>query len=213
MPIVKAATKIADIALDETAIIPLLSRLGIKPGYGDMTIADAAATTGVDPSFMLMLINTWLIDDYFPESRLKDGHLNHIINYLSLTNDYYINSRLPNIDRHFSALLRNDNGGEKLTLIKQLYDRLKTALVKRIDYDSTTFFPAIKSGDTPTPVALGIDPVEALSDLRSMLVIHISEVSDANLWYAVIVAVDALEKDLHKNDRIRSLLPSSSTRL
>lgn len=210
MPIVKAGTKIADIAMDEPAIIPLLSRLGIKPGYGDMTIDDAAVTTGGDPSFMLMLINTWLVDDYFPESRLKVGHLNHIIKYLSSTNDYYLNSRLPNIDRHFSALLRNDNGGGKLALIKQLYDRLKTALVKRISYDRDIFFPAISNGVDAAPIALGIDPAEALGDLRSMLIIHISGVSDANLWYAVIVAVDALEKDMHKNERIRSLLPSST---
>lgn len=213
MPIVKASTKIAEIALDDPDIIPLLSRLGISPGYGDMTVDDAAAATGSDPGFMLMLINTWLVDDYFPQSRLRNVHLSDIINYLSLTNDYYLQFRLPNIDRHFGALMHSNHraggDGEKLMLIKKLYDKLKSTIIQRISYDRDILFPSVTAAKPAKSFDMGLDPAESLTDLRSMLVIHISGITDANLWYAVIVAIDSLEKDIRNNDRIRSLLPIS----
>ena len=48
-----------------------------------------------------------------------------------------------------------------------------------------------------------------IADLRSMPVNLVSGEMDSNLLYAVIVAVGALENDLHKNNRLRSriLLP------
>ena len=64
------------------SLIPLVSRFGIRLGVGDKSVAAVCADHAIDERFMLVLMNTYLFENYFPEERLKSFHVSQIVDYL-----------------------------------------------------------------------------------------------------------------------------------
>lgn len=214
MTIVTKDTPLAAIVISEPSIIPVINRLGISLEFDDATTGTVAAGHNIDPSLLTSILNTFLSDDYFPENALKNVDLSSILTYLELTDRYYTHFQIPNIERHFNGLIASGTDNSSLTLLRRLFDKAKADLTASIDYDLKVLFPALRrlaAGHTPdTRPDLSTETTgaveEMLSDLLAMIVKHISGSYDSNLCYATIVAVNGLETDLRKNNRIRNLI-------
>ncbi len=210
--LIKHDTPLADVAIADPSILMALSRLGIAPGLGEATAQTAAERVGLDVDLLLAILNTFVNTDYFPEHTLRLADPAQLVNYLTLTDSFYTRFQLPNIERHFQALMRSDRapGSGNLERLKAFYDQAATTLCQRIDEDLTQLFPAVIAG-SPDCMALSdeADPAELFEDLLTMLITHLHAECDPNLCYAVIVAVDALAADLRRTDRLRRrvLLP------
>lgn len=208
------------VALEQyPSLIPLVSRFGIRLGLGDKTVAAVCAEHRIDADFMLILMNTYLFDEYFPEQRLKSFHVSQIVDYLSKTNAYYLHYQLPNIERHLERLIAGGgNENKQLALLGQFFDRFKQSLIAAIDHDTRVWFPeclARSADDGETNVRRPLCPpktaaeeeedptVSQLRDLRSIMVRHLSGSYDDNLAYAVIFAVGSIERDIRQHNRIR----------
>lgn len=201
-------------------LIPLVSRFGIRLGLGDKSVAAVCAEHGIDPGFMLTLMNTYLFEEYFPEQKLKSFHVSQIVDYLTKTNAYYLHSQLPNIERHLGSLIASGEGENRnLALIGKFFARFKESLTASIGYDTNEWFPfclAVSSGDRSEAESLCVpvraipggdeeDPaVSQLRDLRSILVRHLSGQYNDNLAYAVIFAIGSIERDIRQHNRIRN---------
>lgn len=199
-------------------LIPLTNRFGIRLGLGDKSIATVCNEYGIEPGFMLTLMNTFLFEEYFPEQKLKSFHVSQIIDYLSKTNAYYLESQLPNIERHLGSLIASGGGGNKnLDLIGQFFGKFKASLTASIAYDRDTWFPfclGLSSGETACPVENASIPnaaqgdedqaVGLLRDLRSIMVRHLSGQYSDNLAYAVIFAITSIQRDIRQHNRIRN---------
>lgn len=214
MTIVTKDTPLAEVVLGDSAIIPVINRLGIRLGFDDATVGEIAAAHNLDPAFLISIINTFISDDYFPETALRNVDLATMISYLELTDRYYIHFQIPNVERHFNALIASGADNSGLVLLRRLFDKAKTDLTAIISHDLNTLFPMLRMPSDKetavTPDDLSADRTSAveemLGDLISMIVKHISGKYDPNLCYATIVAVDRLVTDLRKNNRIRNLI-------
>lgn len=195
------------------SLIPLVSRFGIRLGVGDKSVAAVCADHAIDERFMLVLMNTYLFENYFPEERLKSFHVSQIVDYLTKTNTYYQHSQLPNIERHLRSLIAS-GGGENshLALIGRFFDQFKASLLASIAYDTQEWFPYCLSLTTenerpdhrPAQAPPAGETAGQLGDLRSILVRHLSGQYDDNLAYAVIFAIGSIERDIRQHNRIRN---------
>lgn len=201
-------------------LIPLVSRFGIRLGLGDKSVAAVCAEHGIDPGFMLTLMNTYLFEEYFPEQKLKSFHVSQIVDYLTKTNAYYLQSQLPNIERHLGSLIASGEGENKnLALIGKFFAKFKQSLAASIEYDTKEWFPyclALSSGAAAKggylcaqvpeiPDGGEEDPaVSQLCDLRSIMVRHLGGQYNDNLAYAVIFAIGSIERDIRQHNRIRN---------
>ncbi|MCM1520944.1 MAG: hypothetical protein NC098_09175 [Lachnoclostridium sp.] len=206
--IITPDTLLSAVIIRDTEIIPLINRLGIRLGTADMTVDQVAEAHDLNPQFLLCIINTFTNDNYFPETALRKVDISTMIQYLELTDRYYLHFKIPNIERHFNALLSSNPENSSLSLLHRLFDKAKTDLKALVRHDLDTLFPAIVTGNTPaslddTPAA---KVEEMFADLLSMIVKHISGPFDDNLCYATIVAVQGLLSDLRKNNRLRNLI-------
>ena len=59
-------TKLSTAILEHPQLIPVVNRLGIMLGVGDMSIGSICANAHIDPDFFLSMVNTFLDKDYFP---------------------------------------------------------------------------------------------------------------------------------------------------
>lgn len=208
MSFVTPQTTLSEIILANPALIPVLSRFDINLGVGDTTVAGAGEKhPAIDTAFLLSVINTYLNDDYFPEHTLKEFQATTIVRYLRETYGHYIRFTLPNIERHFNALVAASGDDNNLAPMRRFFDTLKQSLITLKNTDEALTFNTLDTLD-PTgrdaSIALTEQPREMIDDLISMLVIHLRGTVDQNLCYAVVNALMSLANDFMRNSRIRN---------
>lgn len=212
--------QMSEVVEEHPSLIPVINRFGIRLGLGDKSVKALCEEHELDTDFLLVVLNTFLNEEYFPEKKLRTFHTSQIIGYLTKTNQYYRRYQLPNIERHLASFISQSTpGNSTLSLIGRFFRSFKEELTARIDNDGQAWFPYCLSlsgkleRTTPSGPAETLhlhtvqqeeDPIEALlADLKSILVKHLSGDYDENLCYAVIFALCTLEKDIKQHNRIR----------
>lgn len=205
MALLSSSTSLSDALKREPALIPVVNRFGISLGTGDSSIDSVCKAKGLDTNFFLTILNTFANEEYFPERQLKTINPAIIVDYLRLTDESYLKFQIPNIERHFNSLLQRSGSRNNLKLMKSFFDEVKKDLIEHIDFDLHRWFVGITSLTLPTiTIPDGKSIEDKLSDLRNMMIMHLTGEYDSNLCYAVIVAIIAFEKDFKQNNRIRN---------
>lgn len=226
MALVYPNIQMSEVVEEHPSLIPVINRFGIRLGLGDKTVKTICDEHHLDTDFVLTVINTFLYEEYFPEKKLQTFHTSQIIDYLVKTNQYYLRSQLPNIERHLGLFISKSTAGNHLSLIGKFFSSFKEELTCRIRKDEESWFPyclalceKVKADATNESELLlenatnEEDPIEALlSDLKGIMIKHLTGEYDENLCYAVIFAISSLEKDIRQHNRIRYriLLPMAS---
>lgn len=202
-------TRVCDIVIGEPSTVTVLNRFGIKLGVGDKTVRRVCADHGINPDFLVTILNTFIHKDYFPEKILDGFSASEIVSYLSKTNAYYEHFQLPNIERHFQLLIsRSVPQNNNLGLMLQFFHEVKQELMNRIADDRDKWFPELLSGsERHARAACGDEDAtieDKIDDLISMMVMHLQGDYDANLGMAVLFSVVSLKNDILQNNRIRN---------
>lgn len=220
MPLVYANMQMSEVLEEHTSLIPVINRFGIRLGLGDYSIQEICDKFQLDCDFFLTVINTFLNEEYFPEKKLQTFHTSQIIDYLTKTNQFYLRNQLPNIERHLQLFIKQSlPGNNSLSLIGKFFLSFKDELNNRIQKDQEEWFPyclslseklkSIQQTKILDKKQINIhfeseDSIEALlTDLKSIMIKHLSGDYNENLCYAVIFALNSLEKDIKQHNRIR----------
>lgn len=214
MSLIQPNMAMSEVVEAHTSLIPVINRLGIRLGLKDKSVREVCQGYGLDADFVLIIINTFLNEEYFPEKRLKTFHLSLIIDYLDKTNQYYLRYQIPNVSRHLELFIKHStHDNPTLKLIGRFFQNFKEQLTAQIQYDEQVWFPyCISSMENNLPSAsqnarLDLkteDNTEALlADLKSIMIKHLSGNYNENLCYAVLFAISTLEKDMKQHNRIR----------
>jgi regulator of cell morphogenesis and NO signaling len=212
--------QMSEVLEEHTSLIPVINRFGIHLGLGDKSIQEICEKYQLDCDFFLTVINTFLNEEYFPEKKLQTFHTSQIIDYLTKTNQFYLRDQLPNIERHLQLFIKQSlPGNNSLSLIGKFFLSFKEELNDRIQKDQEEWFPyclslseklkSIQQTKILDKKQINIhfeseDSIEALlTDLKSIMIKHLSGDYNENLCYAVIFALNSLEKDIKQHNRIR----------
>ncbi|WP_293710568.1 helix-turn-helix transcriptional regulator [uncultured Parabacteroides sp.] len=212
--------QMSEVVEEHPSLIPVINRFGIRLGLGDKSVKTICDEYQLDADFLLTVINTFLNEEYFPERKLQTFHTSQIIDYLTKTNQYYLRYQLPNIERHLTSFISMSTpGNNTLNLIGKFFSSFKEELTSRIRKDDELWFPyclslsekinGCQASDETGVLQLSgeqrlEDPIEALlSDLKGIMVKHLSGEYNENLCYAVIFGISSLEKDIKQHNRIR----------
>ena len=106
MALVTPETKLCDVIIDEPSVIPVINRFDIELGVGDKTIKTICCEKSIDLNFFLLILNAFISESFVPEIDLKSIKAKNVIEYLRKTNNFYLQCQLPNIERHFNALIK-----------------------------------------------------------------------------------------------------------
>jgi len=215
MSIVYSNMQLSEVVEENTSLIPVIHRFGIHLGLGDETVEEICDKHKLNTDFFLTMINTFLNEDFFPEKKLQGFHTSQIVDYLTKTNHYYQRHQLPNIERHLRSFLSmSDPDNNSLVLIEKIFTSFKDVLMRRIKNDEKEMFPYCLSLSNPLKDEVFTleknhaedtdDSIEALlTDLKHIMIKHLSGEYDENLCHAVIFAVSTLAKDIKQHNRIR----------
>lgn len=212
MALVTPDTKLCEVIVDEPSVVPVINRFDIVLGVGDRTIKSICKEKGIDTSFFITILNAFIHESFFLENVTGAFNAGDVVDYLRKTNNSYLRNQLPNIERHFAALISRSDSNNNLPLLFNFYRAVKTEIERRIDSDNQWFDAIISAEQSNSEVSVAGNAVQAesdsiedkLSDLINMFVIHLRGDYDRNLCHAVLFAVISLEKDIRQNNRIRN---------
>ena len=212
MALVTPDTKLCEVIVDEPSVVPVINRFDIVLGVGDRTIKSICKEKGIDTSFFITILNAFINESFFLENVTGAFNAGDVVEYLRKTNNSYLRNQLPNIERHFAALISRSDSNNNLPLLFNFYREVKTEIERRIDSDNQWFDAIISAEQSNSEVSVAGNAVQAesdsiedkLSDLINMFVIHLRGDYDRNLCHAVLFAVISLEKDIRQNNRIRN---------
>lgn len=212
MALVTHDTKLCEVIVDEPSVVPVINRFDIVLGVGDRTIKSICKEKGIDTSFFITILNAFIHESFFLENVTGAFNAGDVVDYLRKTNNSYLRNQLPNIERHFAALISRSDSNNNLPLLFNFYREVKTEIERRIDSDNQWFDAIISAEQSDSEVSIAGNAVQAesdsiedkLSDLINMFVIHLRGDYDRNLCHAVLFAVISLEKDIRQNNRIRN---------
>ena len=212
MALVTPDTKLCEVIVDEPSVVPVINRFDIVLGVGDRTIKSICKEKGIDTSFFITILNAFIHESFFLENVTGASNAGDVVDYLRKTNNSYLRNQLPNIERHFAALISRSDSNNNLPLLFNFYREVKTEIERRIDSDNQWFDAIISAEQSNSEVSVAGNAVQAesdsiedkLSDLINMFVIHLRGDYDRNLCHAVLFAVISLEKDICQNNRIRN---------
>ena len=212
MALVTPDTKLCEVIVDEPSVVPVINRFDIVLGVGDRTIKSICKEKGIDTSFFITILNAFINESFFLENVPGAFNAGDVVDYLRKTNNSYLRNQLPNIERHFAALISRSDSNNNLPLLFNFYREVKTEIERRIDSDNQWFDAIISAEQSNSEVSVAGNAVQAesdsiedkLSDLINMFVIHLRGDYDRNLCHAVLFAVISLEKDICQNNRIRN---------
>lgn len=212
MALVTPDTKLCEVIVDEPSVVPVINRFDIVLGVGDRTIKSICKEKGIDTSFFITILNAFIHESFFLENVTGAFNAGDVVDYLRKTNNSYLRNQLPNIERHFAALISRSDSNNNLPLLFNFYREVKTEIERHIDSDNQWFDAIISAEQSNSEVSVAGNAIQAesdsiedkLSDLINMFVIHLRGDYDRNLCHAVLFAVISLEKDICQNNRIRN---------
>ena len=212
MALVTPDTKLCEVIVDEPSVVPVINRFDIVLGVGDRTIKSICKEKGIDTSFFITILNAFIHESFFLENVTGAFNAGDVVDYLRKTNNSYLRNQLPNIERHFAALISRSDSNNNLPLLFNFYREVKTEIERRIDSDNQRCDAIISAEQSNSEVSVAGNAIQAesdsiedkLSDLINMFVIHLRGDYDRNLCHAVLFAVISLEKDICQNNRIRN---------
>lgn len=185
-------TDLSELLISHTHLIPVIHRFGIKLGLGDKTISMVCKENSVDINIFMTVLRFYMDEDIDVDVELYMLSVSDVLDYLRTTIDHFIQSSIPNIEKHLLPLIAmSDSENEELKLLHNILNQFKS--------------------DFNDYINQGLDNVkeysyDLLGDLKSVLIKHISGNYNHNLAYAVIFSIDSLEKELLLHNRIFDLL-------
>lgn len=185
-----SASILSEIINTHHQLIPVVNRFGIKMGVGDKTIAEICTECKINADFFLVILNTYLNEDYFPEKKLQKFGLDLVVDYLNESDSYIHKAQLYNLEKHLNAFIAmSDPNNSQLELIRRIFVHFKDEMIRLSEQTLVTEMDAA---------------LELLHDMKNIFIKHISGNFNENMCYAVIFTIDSIENDMEKHNRIRS---------
>jgi regulator of cell morphogenesis and NO signaling len=214
----------ADVIHRNYQLLPVLNRFDIQLGFGDKTIGEICAERKINTDFFLVIINSFHDHDYFPLNHLASFPINMIIEYIRKSHSYYLDLKVPQIEKMIQTLGTRASQTQKkqLKLIEQFFSEYKAELVEHIQEEEDEIYPyalsidkafqennireehirAIKNNPISTYAKKHDNVEDKLYDLKNILIKYLPPVYDYSMSNSLLIELFRLERDLNDHARI-----------
>jgi regulator of cell morphogenesis and NO signaling len=222
--IIKSNTQLAEAIHSNYLLLPILNRFDIQLGFGNKTVKQVCNEKGVNISFFLEIINSFLNEDYFPQNQLQSFPMKLIIEYINRSHVYYTDLKIPQIENLMNKLYQEapDKTKKSFQLIIDFFAVYKKELFIHIENEEENVHPYILKIDDAyqydkiTPEIKEMVKEESINnyvdehdnvedklfDLKSLIIKYLPPASDYTLSNSLLFELFRLERDLNDHSRI-----------
>ncbi len=217
--------KMADVIHMNHHLLHVINRFGIQLGFGEKSVREVCEHYHVNLNFFLEIVNTYHDQTYFPVRELQGFPVGMLIDYLQKTHKYYLEYKIPDIERIIDKLSdEKDYESTHLILLQQFFHDYKNELTNHILSEEQRVYPyilalerALNSLDDSSCspcVDYSIDQYEEehddveskLFDLKNIIIKYMPSPRDSKLFNHMLHELFELEKDLNNHAHIEDLI-------
>lgn len=208
--------KVFDLLETNHHLLPVINRFGLGLGNKDKSIATLCKEKDINAEFLLLIINTFNNEEYFPEDELKAFSPLLIIDYLRKTHIHYNTYVLPKLQQLLHQLIKSDKTESKeLLIIEKFYHKYKTEVLLHLKEEEELLFPYITkliNGTSRKDYSIHTFEKEhtnvdtKLKDLKSLIIKYIEPVYDQYICTEFLITLYDFEKDLNDHARIEDTI-------
>ncbi len=201
-------TRLSDLITAHPSLLTLMTRLGLSLGFGDRSINDVCDESGVDTDFFLLICNVYTFNNYVPSTAAILGtDMTGLVPYLEKSHSYYVEKRLPHIERHLDAIAQNLKGRIGLAFI-HFFQEYKNEVGEHFSHEERDVFPHIRklmSGERDTTYSIAgfldshSDIEGKLDDLLNIVFKYLPPQADDDNVLDVVYDILRLREDLKKH--------------
>lgn len=109
--------RMADMIAANHNLILVFPRLGLRLGFGEKSVKEVCDSMGISSEVLLLICNLYTFEDYTVDvTTLRSEDVQAVVAYLKRSHRYYVDERLPHIERHLHHVM------------SQVEDRYRTLL-------------------------------------------------------------------------------------
>jgi regulator of cell morphogenesis and NO signaling len=204
--------KMADLILSNYKLLQVLSRFGIKLGFGEKSIAEVCRLFDVSPELFLLVCNVYSVEDFLPgKEELSEIPLSQLISYLKKSHDYYLKERIPHIEEHLDCVAEKWDG-RKGKILKQFFLEYKEEVANHLKYEEDVVFPYVnrvnnneRSEYTITQFEENHSNIEdKLNDLKNIIIKYLPDTATSCRQNDILVDLFLMQEDLNKHTLIEN---------
>lgn len=203
--------KLADLLDLNYNLLGVLSRAGLRFGFGDETVEEACRRHGVNVQTFLLICKVYSFDGYMPPSEaLRSADLHDIVGYLRRSHSYYMDIAMKDLAEAIETTIRPCDDRRK-NVIRQFFTAYKEELAEHFRYEEETVFPYVESvlshaaGEDFTIIQYEENHTnieEKLDDLKNIIMKYLpAECDDRNIA-DILLKLYLLGMDLEKHTSI-----------
>ena len=204
-PIFTPQTKLAEALDRDPYLLDVLDRLGIRLGFGESTLEEAAERAGLDPETTCLICNVYTFEDYQPDPEtLLRGRITDVVKYIRHSHDSYLTSELVWLEQSIAKLISPFSDKQK-KVIWRFFNEYKAELEKHFAFEEEEVLPYIQDllfgrdtkGFTISQFADNHSNIdEKLGDLKNLVMKTLPETGDDALRGQVLRFLFRLQHDL-----------------
>lgn len=199
-------TKMFRLVSDDYRLLHVLSRFGIRMGFGDDTVREVCVRAGVDTFTFLSVVN-YVINGYAERDELEKLHLPTLLGYLHHSHKYFLGFLLPAIRRKLLEGIRLRTSDISYLIIK-FFDEYFTEVKAHMDSEESTVFRyvgdlisggRIRNREVSTYSRHHKEVSSRLGELKKLILKYTPEDADANLLNSALYDIYRCEQELNSH--------------
>lgn len=135
--------RMCDLVCDKYFVLQVMSRFGIALGFGDKSIAEVCAASGVDTDTFLAVVNL-LVEKADPETLAENVSVRALTDYLHNSHGYFLDFRLPSIRRKLIEAVDCSHSDVSFAIMR-FFDEYAAEVQRHMSYEEQTVFPYVES--------------------------------------------------------------------
>ncbi|MCF6183014.1 MAG: hemerythrin domain-containing protein [Bacteroidales bacterium] len=210
--------KPADVILQNYHLIPIISRFGIKFGFGDKNVEQICKQYGIHTDFFLEIVNAFNDKDYNPYEKLRNMSLSLTVSYLLKSHYYYNKVKLPFIENLIDSLeWEEEDNVKNKNVLKKFFSQYRKEVTEHTANEETEIYPYVleleqnynNTGKTASSLLEKLktksikDYAEthdelnsSLLDLKNIIIKYLQPAKNQDVTEQILIEIFKLEKDL-----------------
>lgn len=214
--------KLADIISSNPSLVLILQRFRIELGFGEKSVAEVCRANGLSEQFFLLICNVYTNDRYLPSmEELQETDMSSLVPYLIASHSYYLDERIPHIERHLDRIAEACPKNHK-EILQRFFHDYKTEVQNHFLYEEKTVFPyieALRKGESGDGYSINqfeenhSNIEDKLNDLTNIFIKYLPGNIMPKERVSVLFDIFQLSSDLNKHSLIEEkiLIPYVET--
>ncbi len=203
----------ASLISENYSLIHVMTRFGIKIGFGDKTVEEVCALNGVDTNTFLAVVN-FVTEGFTHFDKSLPMSLPSLMQYLKQSHIYFLNYSLPSIRRKLLDGLKFKTNDVSFYILK-FFDEYYEEVKKHMEYEEKTVFQYVnKLLDGVMPADFHINTYSdhheqvslKLGELKKILIRYCPEECEPNLLNDALFRIFQCESELFNHCQVEDAL-------